>query len=87
MPDPNVWSKVDTSGYIAKEVLGAKTSVPRKRKNSVLGSKSKRVRLGTEDQKELKLTSKEAQGLLRPPPKHVPSIVVIEGFEIEEYEV
>ncbi|KAJ7946909.1 B3 domain-containing protein [Quillaja saponaria] len=86
LTDPNSWSKVDKSGYIAKEVLGSKSSVPRKRKSSTLGSKSKRLRIENEDLIELKLTWEEAQGLLRPPPNHIPSIVVLEGFEFEEYE-
>ncbi|XP_039051224.1 B3 domain-containing protein Os07g0563300-like isoform X2 [Hibiscus syriacus] len=87
MADPTSWSKVDKSGYIAKEALGAKVAVFRKRKNSsMLGSKSKRLRFDNEDLLELKLTWEEAQGLLRPPPNHVASVVVIEGFEFEEYE-
>ncbi|XP_038996994.1 B3 domain-containing protein Os07g0563300-like isoform X2 [Hibiscus syriacus] len=87
MADPTSWSKVDKSGYIAKEALGAKVAVSRKRKNSsMLGSKSKRLRFDNEDLIELKLTWEEAQGLLRPPPNHVASVVVIEGFEFEEYE-
>ncbi|XP_015887956.2 B3 domain-containing protein Os07g0563300 isoform X1 [Ziziphus jujuba] len=86
LADPSSWSKVDKSGYIAKEVLGAKTLISRKRKSSTLGSKSKRLRIENEDMMELKLTWEEAQGLLRPPPNHVPSVVVIEGFEFEEYE-
>ncbi|MBA0569544.1 hypothetical protein Golob_003265, partial [Gossypium lobatum] len=84
--DPSSWSKVDKSGYIAKEALGTKVAVPRKRKNSVLGSKSKRLRIDNEDMIELKLTWEEAQGLLRPPPNHVANVVSIEGFEFEEYE-
>ncbi|XP_038691019.1 B3 domain-containing protein Os07g0563300-like isoform X2 [Tripterygium wilfordii] len=84
--DPSTWSKVDKSGYIAKEALGAKSSIPRKRKNSTLGSKSKRLRIENEDLIELKLTWEEAQGLLRPPLNNSPSVVVIEGFEFEEYE-
>ncbi|KDP20893.1 hypothetical protein JCGZ_21364 [Jatropha curcas] len=83
--DPSPWSKVDKSGYIAKEVLEAKSSI-KKRKSSTLGSKSKRLRIENEDMIELKLTWEEAQGLLRPPPDHIPSVVVIEGFELEEYE-
>ncbi|KAJ8761370.1 hypothetical protein K2173_001500 [Erythroxylum novogranatense] len=79
------WSKVDKSGYIAKEILDAKSSI-RKRKSSTLGSKSKRLRIENEDMVELKLTWEEAQGLLRPPPDRVPSVVMIEGFEFEEYE-
>ncbi|KAF9683512.1 hypothetical protein SADUNF_Sadunf04G0021500 [Salix dunnii] len=82
--DPSLWSKVDKSCYIAKEVLEGKSSI-RKRKSSTLGSKSKRLRIEKEDMIELKLTWEEAQGLLRPPPDHVPSIVAIEGFEFEEY--
>jgi len=86
LTDPSSWHKVDKSGYIAKEVLGAKSSISRKRKNSTLRAKSKRVRIENEDLIELKITWEEAQGLLRPAPNHVPSVVVIEGFEFEEYE-
>ncbi|KAJ8761636.1 hypothetical protein K2173_004412 [Erythroxylum novogranatense] len=81
----NHWSKVDKSGYIAKEVLEAKSCI-KKRKSSTLGSKSKRFRIENEDMIELKLTWEEAQGLLRPPLDHAPSVVMIEGFEFEEYE-
>ncbi|KAL1289296.1 hypothetical protein HN51_057758 [Arachis hypogaea] len=86
LADPSSWSKVDKSGYIAKDALGSKSSMPRKRKLNILGSKSKRLKIESEDMIELKITWQEAQGLLRPPPSHVPSIVVIEGFEFEEYE-
>ncbi|EEF40926.1 transcription factor, putative [Ricinus communis] len=85
LADSSPWSKVDKSGYIAKEVLEAKSSI-RKRKSSTLGSKSKRLRIENEDMIELKLTWEEAQGLLRPPPDHIPSVLVIEGYEFEEYE-
>ncbi|KAI8001131.1 B3 domain-containing protein Os07g0563300 [Camellia lanceoleosa] len=77
------WPKHDKSGCLAK---GAKSSFRAKRKNSTLGSKSKRLRIENEDLIELKLTWKQAQGLLRPPPNHLPSVMVIEGFEFEEYE-
>ncbi|KAL4289948.1 hypothetical protein GQ457_14G010240 [Hibiscus cannabinus] len=86
LADPSSWSKVDKSGYIAKEALGTKVAIPRKRKNSILGSKTKRLRIDNEDLIELKLTWEEAQGLLRPPPNHVAKVVLIEGFEFEEYE-
>ncbi|KAL5772538.1 hypothetical protein ACOSQ2_012462 [Xanthoceras sorbifolium] len=86
LADPSAWAKVDKSGYIATEALGAKSSSSRKRKNTTLGSKSKRLKLESEDLIELKLTWEEAQGLLRPPPNHIPSVVVIEGYEFEEYE-
>lgn len=87
LADPSSWSKVDKSGYIAKEVLGAKSSISRKKKNSTLRAKSKRVRIENEDLIQLKITWEEAQVLLRPSPNHLPSVVVIEGFEFEEYEV
>uniref|UniRef100_A0A1D1YYL3 B3 domain-containing protein Os07g0563300 n=1 Tax=Anthurium amnicola TaxID=1678845 RepID=A0A1D1YYL3_9ARAE len=78
---------VDRSGFIQKEKTGSKTSMlSTKRKGSTLGSKNKRLRIENEDSIELKLTWEEAQELLRPPPNHKPSIVVIEGHEFEEYE-
>ncbi|KAK9092363.1 hypothetical protein Syun_027274 [Stephania yunnanensis] len=85
-PDDTL-SKVGKSGYMTKEVHGAKSSlIPSKRKSNILGSKSKRLRIENEDSIELKLTWEQAQGLLRPPPNHIPSIMVIEGHEFEEYE-
>ncbi|KAL6992644.1 hypothetical protein U1Q18_010756 [Sarracenia purpurea var. burkii] len=82
--DPS--TKDDISGNVAKEGLGAKSSFKSKRKNSTLGSKNKRLKIENDDLIELKLTWEQAQGLLRPPPNHVPNVVVIEGFEFEEYE-
>ena len=87
MGDPSSFPKGDTSGFVSKDVDGAKSLISRKRKNSTLGSKSKRLRIEKEDLIELKITWEEAQGLLRPPPNHAPTVVVIEGFEFEEYEV
>lgn len=86
MADPSSWYKVDKSGYIAKEVLGGKSSISRKRKSNTLRPKSKRLRIENEGLIELKLTWEEAQGLLRPP-NCIPNVVVIKGFEFEEYEV
>ncbi|XP_057512471.1 B3 domain-containing protein Os07g0563300-like [Actinidia eriantha] len=80
------WSKDIKSECVSKEVLGAKSSFRGTKKNSTLGSKSKRLRIEKEDVIQLKLTWEQAQGLLRPPPNHVPSVVVIDGFEFEEYE-
>ncbi|XP_058089444.1 B3 domain-containing protein Os07g0563300-like isoform X2 [Magnolia sinica] len=81
------WSKFDKTGYIQKEGTGAKSSLlPSKRKSSTLGSKSKRLRINNEDSMELKMTWEQTQELLRPPPNYVPTIVVIEGHEFEEYE-
>ncbi|CAL0300868.1 unnamed protein product [Lupinus luteus] len=85
LADPSSWSKVDKSGYKAKEILGSKSSI-RKRKSCISGSKNKCLMIENEDLIELKITWQEAQVLLRPPPSHVASIVVIEGFEFEEYE-
>ncbi|KAK2977126.1 hypothetical protein RJ640_017650 [Escallonia rubra] len=79
-------SEVNKFGYIAADVFDAQPAFRTKRKNSTLGSKSKRLRIENEDMIELKLTWEQAQGLLRPPPNHVPSVMVIEGFEFEEYE-
>ncbi|GAB4831288.1 hypothetical protein Ancab_005302 [Ancistrocladus abbreviatus] len=79
-----VWSKVDKSGYIAKEALGG--SLISKRKNGLLGSRGKRLRIDNVDIIELKVTLEEAQGLFRPPANRVPNVVIVEEFEIEEYE-
>ncbi|KAF9614123.1 hypothetical protein IFM89_015385 [Coptis chinensis] len=86
--DPvGTWSKIDRSGYIAKDVAGAKLFISnRRRKSSSLAYKRKRRRTDNEDLIELKLTWEEAQGLLCPPPNLVPDVVVVEGYEFEEYE-
>ncbi|KAK9082173.1 hypothetical protein Syun_031622 [Stephania yunnanensis] len=71
----------------AKEIPGNSLSTePCKRKSSIIGSKSKRLRMEHKDLMELKLTWEQAQGLLRPPPNHVPQVVIVEGHEFEEYE-
>ncbi|KAJ7520668.1 hypothetical protein O6H91_19G016500 [Diphasiastrum complanatum] len=57
-----------------------------KKRGRPLGSKSKRLRIDSDDALELKTTWEEAQELLRPPPGVVPSIVTIDGHEFEEYE-
>lgn len=75
------WPKDDKSRCLNKEVVGTK------RKNITLGSNSKRPRVETEELIELKLTWELAQGLFRPPSNNGPRVVVIEGYEFEEYEV
>ncbi|KAK9156210.1 hypothetical protein Sjap_003690 [Stephania japonica] len=71
----------------AKETPGNSLSTePCKRKSSIIGSKSKRLRMEHKDLMEVKLTWEQAQGLLRPPPNHVPQVVIVEGHEFEEYE-
>lgn len=79
--------KDDKSGCAATEVLGTKSSIRSRRKNSTLASKVKRLKIEDDHVIELKLTWEQAQGLLRPPPNYVPGVVVIEGVEFEEYEV
>ncbi|KAF9611837.1 hypothetical protein IFM89_035822, partial [Coptis chinensis] len=85
--ETNTWSEVDKSGYIAKDALRAKSSLaPGKRKSSTLGSKSKRLQIENEDLVELKITWEEAQGLLRPPLDRIPTFMVVDGHDFEEYE-
>ncbi|KAJ6846725.1 B3 domain-containing protein-like [Iris pallida] len=85
--DQSNLSKFQKTGFIQKDGSNAKSSPdPSKRKSGAFGSKSKRLRIENEDSIELKITWEEAQELLRPHPNDVPSIVVIEGHEFEEYE-
>ncbi|KAG6525788.1 B3 domain-containing protein Os07g0563300-like isoform X2 [Zingiber officinale] len=74
-------------GLLQKDGLSARSPQgTSRRKGGNLGSKSKRLRIDNEDSMELKLTWEEAQQLLRPSPNCVPSIVLVEGHEFEEYE-
>ncbi|KAL3627658.1 hypothetical protein CASFOL_029021 [Castilleja foliolosa] len=57
-----------------------------KRKCSNLGAKKKRLRIVNEDTMQLSLTWREAQALMRPPAKIVPSVFLVEGCEFEEFE-
>lgn len=61
-------------------------SLTDKKRSRNLCAKNKRLRMDNEDAFELKLTWEEAQDLLHPPPNAVPSIVMIEDHEFEEYE-
>ncbi|WOL07714.1 hypothetical protein Cni_G16461 [Canna indica] len=80
-------SKFANEGVLLKDGFGARLPQgTNRRKGSNLGSKSKRLRIENEDSMELKLTWEEAQQLLRPPPNCVPSVVLVEGHEFEEYE-
>ncbi|KAJ6827360.1 B3 domain-containing protein-like [Iris pallida] len=84
--DQSNLSKFEKAGFIQKDCSTAKSSPgPSKRKTGAFGSKSKRLRIENEDSIELKITWEEAQELLRPHPNDVPSVVVIEGHEFEEY--
>ncbi|KAJ9543375.1 hypothetical protein OSB04_023082 [Centaurea solstitialis] len=59
--------------------------IQEKKKARNIGSKSKRLHMHSEDAMELKFTWEEAQDFLRPPPAK-PTVVVIEDFELEEYD-
>ncbi|PHT90595.1 hypothetical protein T459_05708, partial [Capsicum annuum] len=74
------------SDDLVKESLGNNRSIHCKRKGSMLGSKRKRLRIDNEDLVDLKVTVVQAQGLMRPPSSGAPTVIVIEGCEIEEYE-
>ncbi|KAL1201818.1 B3 domain-containing transcription factor VAL3 [Cardamine amara subsp. amara] len=78
-------SKVMESTYIAKETPGVEFSSGKK-KSSKMMTRSKRQKVEKGDHTELKLTWEEAQGFLLPPPNLIPSRVVIEEYEFEEYE-
>ncbi|XP_022848219.1 B3 domain-containing transcription repressor VAL2-like isoform X3 [Olea europaea var. sylvestris] len=80
------WSEICKSRFKVNETLEAKAICHGKRKNSILGSKGKRLRVENEDMIELKITWNQAQGLMRPSPKIVPTVIVVEDFEIEEFE-
>ncbi|KAK9734271.1 hypothetical protein RND81_04G127600 [Saponaria officinalis] len=57
-----------------------------KKKSRNIGPKGKRLLIDNQDVQALRLTWEEAQGMLRPAENAKPNIVVIDGFEIEEYE-
>ncbi|CAL9772197.1 unnamed protein product [Musa acuminata subsp. burmannicoides] len=79
-------TKLANEGLLQKDGLNARSSQGSRRKGGNLGSKSKRLRIENEDSMELKVTWEEAQQLLRPPPNCIPSVVLVEGHEFEEYE-
>ncbi|KVI03707.1 B3 DNA binding domain-containing protein [Cynara cardunculus var. scolymus] len=60
-------------------------AIQEKKKARTIGLKSKRLHMHSEDAMELKFTWEEAQDFLRPPPAK-PTVVVIENFELEEYD-
>ncbi|CAI9783853.1 unnamed protein product [Fraxinus pennsylvanica] len=80
------WSEICKRRFKVNETLEVKPISHSKRKNSILGSKGKRLRVENEDLIELKITWNQAQGLMRPSPKIVPTVFVVEDFEIEEFE-
>ncbi|CAH9059768.1 unnamed protein product [Cuscuta europaea] len=77
----------ESTCIIASEVVESKSPVRRKRKNNTISNpKSKQVRINSEQLIELNLTVVQAQQLLRPSPNNAPTVIVIEGYEFEEYE-
>ncbi|KAL0916994.1 hypothetical protein M5K25_014550 [Dendrobium thyrsiflorum] len=87
--DKESWSKNEKAGFIQKVGSSPKVShIPCKKKNSALGSKSKRLRIENEDSIELNLTWEEAQVLIRSAPDDFSSVtsVSVEGHEFEEFE-
>lgn len=80
--------KKDKVGYKSKESSPFQSLLFRnKMQNHNLGSKRKRLQIDNEDALDLKVTWEEAQDFLCPLPTAVPSVVIIEGHEFEEYEV
>ncbi|KAL0353148.1 UNVERIFIED_CONTAM: B3 domain-containing protein [Sesamum angustifolium] len=77
---------ISVNGQRKEKILEDKPVIHSKRKNSNFAVKNKRLRIDNEDVIELKLTWREAQGLMRPPAKIVPSFFVVEGCEFEEFE-
>lgn len=60
---------------------------PEKKKTRNIGSKNKRLLMRSDEAMELRVTWEEAQELLRPPPTNSPTIIKIEDYEFEEYDV
>lgn len=81
------WYKNDGARCKSKERKVFQSTLPGdKMQSHNLGIKNKRLRIDSEDALELKVTWEEAQDLFCPPLTAVPSVVVIEGHEFEEYE-
>jgi hypothetical protein len=74
------------TGTKKREILRADLLQTNDKKKSKDGAKSKRMRLDAESI-EFKKNWEEAQSLLQSPPNVLPSIVTIEGYDFEEYEV
>ncbi len=80
------WAGKGGSAKLKDSTLALTTQLDRKR-GRPLGSKSKRLRLDTDDALLLKSSWEEAQELLRPPPLAIPTKITIDGHEFEEYSV
>ncbi|KAF0907536.1 hypothetical protein E2562_018351 [Oryza meyeriana var. granulata] len=75
------WLKTDKFG--SRQDEGSMQFLKRGRN---IGSKSRRLSMDAEEAWELKLYWDEVQELLRPAPTAKPTIVMIEDYEIEEYD-
>ncbi|XP_051128420.1 B3 domain-containing protein Os07g0563300-like isoform X2 [Andrographis paniculata] len=82
----NSSADVLVNGHIKEKVLDDKIISHSKRKNGNIPAKNKRLRFENDDVIDLKLTWKEAQMLLRAPAKTTPSLIIVDGFEFEEFE-
>ncbi|KAL5196862.1 hypothetical protein ABZP36_000374 [Zizania latifolia] len=76
------WLKTDKFGSRPDE--GSLQFLQKRGRN--IGSKSRRLSMDTEEAWELKLYWDEVQELLRPAPTAKPTVVMIEDYEIEEYD-
>ena len=74
------------AGPKKREISRSDASHTNEKRKSKDGTKSKRIRLDAESI-EFKKNWEEAQSLLQSPPNVLPSIVTIEGYDFEEYEV
>ncbi|GAB2286186.1 hypothetical protein Dimus_020612 [Dionaea muscipula] len=79
------WNKSEKFKQKVDEDFWPEAAVGSGKKARNVGSKSKRLLMHSEDALELKLTWEETQDMLRPPPSVQPNIVMIEEFELEEY--
>ncbi|CAM6013133.1 unnamed protein product [Sphagnum balticum] len=78
-------AKLKDSSALTLAAAAAATQQMDRKRGRPLGSKSKRLRLDTDDALLLKSSWEEAQELLRPPPSAVPTTITIDGHEFEEY--
>ncbi|XP_020596220.1 B3 domain-containing protein Os07g0563300-like isoform X2 [Phalaenopsis equestris] len=85
--DKSGLSKIDKTGFIQKDGCASMFhGALCRKKGSFLSSKSKRLRIESEESIELKLTWEEAQILLRPASNEAASVFSFEGHDFDEYE-
>ncbi|GAB4833144.1 hypothetical protein Ancab_031389 [Ancistrocladus abbreviatus] len=73
-------------GKMEEGMLCSSMPPPERKRSRNIGSKSKRLLVDSQEVLELRLTWKEVQDMLRPPPSAKPSVVVVDDYEFEEYE-